>query len=103
MLLAASFVATGWLELRPKDDHYVAAIFPPWWSAARSTDAVITAEGAITGWGSLGSIVLTRSDRDGFGVRLRAAGAILLLDPVSLEFCGRIGSKKNAHSEGSES
>jgi hypothetical protein len=87
-LLLASFVVMAWLELRPLDDRVVAAVFPPWWDAARSSDAVAAADGAITGWSRFGSIVFTRSDRADFPARLHAAGALLLLEPSHLSFCG---------------
>ena len=80
-LLAASSVAFAWLELRPLDNRLVAAVFPPWWDAARSTDAVTAADGAILGWGGLASIVVTRSDREDFPARLHDAGALLLIEP----------------------
>jgi hypothetical protein len=88
VLLLASFVGVAWLALRPIDDRFVAAVFPPWWDAARSTDAVAAADGAITGWGGLGSIVLARSDSGDFPARLHAADALLLLEPSHLIFCG---------------
>jgi hypothetical protein len=87
-LLLTSFVVTAWLELRPIDDQVVAAVFPPWWDAARSTDAVVAAEGAITGWGGIGAIVFAHSDQADFPARLHAAGALLLLEPSHLIFCG---------------
>lgn len=87
-LLLASTVAVGWLELRPRDDRFVAAVFPPWWGGARSIAAVAEADGAVMGQGGLGSIVLTRSDREGFAERLHRTGAWLLLEPSALIGCG---------------
>lgn len=87
-LLFVSTVAVAWLELSPRDDRFVAAVFPPWWGAARSIAAVAEADGAIMGQGGLGSIVLTRSDRAGFVERLHQAGAVLLLEPSALIGCG---------------
>jgi len=100
-LLAASFVASAWLELRPADEHFVAAVFPPWWDAARSTDAVAAADGAVIGWGGLASIVVTRSDQPGFPIRLHAAGAVLLLDPSGLISCFGTGETKTKDIRGS--
>ena len=51
-------------------------------------DSVIAADGAITGWGGFGSIVFARSDQADFPARLHAAGALLLLEPSHLIFCG---------------
>jgi hypothetical protein len=86
-LLAASVVASAWLSLRPSDDHFVAAVFPPWWGEARSIAAVADAGGAIVGWGALSSVVLARSDGSDFVARLHAAGAMFLLDPSPLGLC----------------
>jgi hypothetical protein len=100
-MLAASFAASGWLELRPADDRFVAAVFPPWWDTARSTAAVAAADGAVVGWGGLASIVVTRSDRGDFAARLHAAGALLLLDPSRLVSCkgGRTSTEFTGGSE----
>jgi hypothetical protein len=100
-LLAASFVASAWLELRPADEQFVAAVFPPWWDAARSTDAVAAADGAVIGWGGLASIVVTRSDLAGFPKRLHAAGAVLLLEPSRLISCFGSGETKTETIRGS--
>jgi hypothetical protein len=85
--MAASFAASTWLTAQPVDDRFVAAVFPPWWSAARSVDAVIAAGGTFVGWGGLSSIVLTRAEHADFPARLQAAGALFLLDPSPLGFC----------------
>ena len=86
-MLAASVAAAGWLEFRPVDDRFVAAVFPPWWGAVRSTDAVVAAGGAVLGWGGMSSIVITRSDGDDFIVRLHQAGALVLLEPARFGLC----------------
>jgi hypothetical protein len=97
-LLAASFAGLCWLELRPVDESFVAAVFPPWWGEARSIAAVAAADGAILGWGQPRSIVITRSDRPGFAERLHAAGALLLIAP-SLAGCSAKTRKNNAENK----
>lgn len=102
-LLAVSFAGLCWLELRPADDNLVAAIFPPWWSEARSIAAVASADGAILGWGRFRTIVITRSDQPGFAERLHDAGALLLVEPSELTGCSADTAKKsvaNKHVQG---
>lgn len=64
----------------------VAAVFPPWWSAARAASAAASA-GDIAGAGALSSIMIVSSDAPGLDVRLRAAGAIILLSPGLAGLC----------------
>ncbi len=90
-MLVASVAAAGWLEFRPVDDRFVAAVFPPWWGAVRSTDAVVSAGGAVLGWGGMSSIVITRSDGDDFIARLHQAGALVLLEPARFGLCDGAG------------
>jgi hypothetical protein len=104
-LLAASFAGLCWLELQPVDENFVAAVFPPWWSEARSIAAVTAADGAILGWGRPRSIVITRSNHPGFAERLHDAGAVLLIEPSYLSGCSTstrkaIGNNKNLEGEG---
>jgi len=102
-LLAASFAASCWLALRPVDPHFVAAVFPPWWSEARSIAAVVSAEGALVGRGGLASIVVTRSDLPDFDARLRQAGALVLLEPSRLLSCsGNGGSTEKQVTQGAK-
>jgi hypothetical protein len=91
VMLAASFSGLTWMELQPRNGQFVAAVFPLWWSAARSTEAVALADGAVIGWGGLPSIIVTRSDQADFAARLYAAGAILLVDPTRLGSCAGRG------------
>jgi hypothetical protein len=61
----------------------VAAVFPPWWPAARAFAAAGTA-GPVARFGGVPFIVVVAApDR----ARLRAAGAWLLLDPHAVGGC----------------
>ncbi|WP_233245327.1 MULTISPECIES: hypothetical protein [unclassified Caulobacter] len=70
----------------PRDPGRVAAVFPPWWSAAHAAGAATTA-GDIAGAGSVPFILILRGDPATLGQRLRAAGAIVLLDPEAAGVC----------------
>ncbi len=77
-------VALG-AQARPPAVGPVAAVFPPWWHAARAFAAAGTA-GPVARFGALPFIVIVAApDR----ARLRAAGAWLLLDPRALGGCAQ--------------
>jgi len=86
---AAMLVVALVAVLAPRDaaGQSVAAIFPPWWDAPRvmaglgGTDAVILREGAAP------SILLLSSQTPGLPERLRAAGALLIVDPTAVAGC----------------
>ena len=62
----------------PVDAHQIAAVFPPWWPAARIFAAASVA-GEVAGTGPLRSILIVRSDQAALAYRLQAAGALLVL------------------------
>lgn len=64
----------------------VAAVFPPWWSATRAAGAAASA-GDIAGAGAHASIMIVSSATPGLKVRLRDAGAIMLLSPGLAGLC----------------
>jgi hypothetical protein len=75
---------------KPSTDSSVVAVFPPWWSASRTLVAASRA-GAVLNSGVYSFVVVVQSqdseqDRE-LGARLRAAGALLLLDPLGLGGC----------------
>lgn len=76
-VLAAAGLLAAALSLPPGADA-VAAVFPPWWSAARAFASASSA-GAVTGTGALRSVLIVRSDRPDLAERLRAAGALLVV------------------------
>lgn len=72
--------------LGPREAGSAAAIFPPWWSQARVIEAAASA-GDIVSRGGAGDVVLVRGDPATLRTRLRAAGALLLLDPQTAGLC----------------
>jgi hypothetical protein len=70
-------------QFAPPAEGPVAAVFPPWWNA-RSAFVAAGAAGPVVRFGALPFIVIVAAtDR----ARLRAAGALLLLDPRALGGC----------------
>ncbi len=93
-LLAASLMASVWLGLpAAKAGERVAAIFPPWWSAAECLSAAVAAGGAVLRAGPSG-LVVAQSASPGFEARLHAAGAWLLFDPRGLGLCTPTGTRR---------
>lgn len=70
----------------PVDADRVAAIFPPWWSGARSVDAAASA-GDLAGAGAHRSILIVSSSTPGLNDRLRRAGALFVLSPGLAGLC----------------
>lgn len=81
LLLIGSIVATLLVVLCSSLPHSdkVAAVFPPWWSAARAFDAAAGA-GRIVALGRLSSVLIVHGDPAQLAHRLREAGALLVLD-----------------------
>lgn len=76
------------------DGDTVVAVFPPWWSTPRTFDAAGEA-GSILDNGAFPFVVVVQSRTADLGVRLRAAGAILLLDPLGVGGCLRNSVRKS--------
>lgn len=72
----------------PRDPGRVAAVFPPWWTPARAAGAA-TSAGDISGAGAVPFILILRGDPATLGARLRAAGALVLLDPDAAGVCAK--------------
>lgn len=70
------------------DRPALAAVFPPWWSASRAFAAAGEA-GDIINTGMLPFVVVVRSQRPGLDVRLRAAGAFLVFNPLGAAGCAQ--------------
>jgi hypothetical protein len=80
-LLAASLITLAPAVLAPTAGPgplTVAAVFPPWWSAARALGAAANSA-QILRLGGLPGIIIVRTDRPD---RLRADGAWLFLNPI---------------------
>lgn len=72
--------------VQPPRGPLVAAVFPPWWPESRIAAAAATA-GLVQGHGGSRFVLLFAADRADRLARLRAAGALLLLDPGNAALC----------------
>lgn len=70
----------------PSDPRRVAAVFPPWWSAAAVLAAASDA-GQVAAAGRLPFIVAVTSEREDLPQVIRAAGAILVFDQDGSSLC----------------
>lgn len=85
----------GFLLVRPVPGQPVlAAIFPPGVSANDSLAAVTHADGLILREGFARNILIARSDSPDFAQRLRDAGALFVIDPISNFGCLRPGAER---------
>lgn len=82
----ATLVMTLSAAAAPAGASRIAAIFPPWWSAAQAAQAA-GAAGEIAGAGAHRSILIVSSRTPGLSARLRQAGAIVLLTPGLAGLC----------------
>jgi hypothetical protein len=87
LVLLSGFLVVAWLDVRPKPGQPVAAVFPPWWSAARAFTAAAAADGSVLRTGAWAAIIVTASPDPAFAARLRQAGAWLILNPQGLGTC----------------
>jgi hypothetical protein len=84
--VVVSLVAVTAVGLAPRNPQQIAAVFPPWWTAEQSLAAAKTAgQAAVTGAAPFVAIVW--STDGALAERLRAAGAVLLLDPGLTAAC----------------
>ena len=65
----------------------VAAVFPPWWQREHAAAAVAEADGLIVREGALPTILVVRPGSPGLAERLRAQGALLIVDPLAARGC----------------
>jgi hypothetical protein len=72
--------------LQPGDATNVMAIFPPWWTAERSVIAA-SAVGPVLGAGALPFMVAIKGVAPDVDGRLRAAGAVLIVDGRRFRVC----------------
>jgi len=86
LLFAGSLALSAASTLRPRDPARLAAVFPPWWSAAQSLDAA-SQVAAVTGFGGLPFIVAVSGAGADLPQRLSTAGAWLVLDGSAFAFC----------------
>ena len=68
------------------DSEFAAALFPPWWRANRAFEAAASA-GAGVGVGLWPSILIVRGRTEDLSARLRAAGAVLVVQAGAFVPC----------------
>lgn len=87
-LAAATLSTVGVIALAaaPGRADAMAAVYPPWWSPARAA-ASAAAEGRLQAIGGGATILIVSSDKPDLARRLRASGALLLLDSRLASFC----------------
>jgi hypothetical protein len=89
ILALGSLLVTAFVTLRPHDPRRLAAVFPPWWSAAQSLTAA-SHVAAVTGFGALPFIVAVSGSRSGLEEELRKAGALVVVDGALFTYCGNL-------------
>ncbi len=89
LLALGSLFVTAFATLRPHDPQRLAAVFPPWWSAARSLTAASDVA-AVTGFGAFPFIVAVSGNRSGVADELRRAGALVVVDGALFTYCGNL-------------
>ncbi|MDO9338834.1 MAG: hypothetical protein Q7T61_20770 [Caulobacter sp.] len=85
-VLAASTLGVIALAAAPARDDRMAAVYPPWWSAARAA-ASAAGEGDLQAVGGGPNILIVRSGRPRLAARLRASGALLVIDSRLASLC----------------
>jgi hypothetical protein len=87
LAVLASLVVVAVAGMGPRDPHRVAAVFPPWWTFEQTMAAATRGDQtAIPGGAPF--IALVFSGAESLPARLHASGAILLVDPGLVAFCG---------------
>jgi hypothetical protein len=89
ILALGSLLVTAFVTLRPHDPRRLAAVFPPWWSAAQSLTAA-SQVAAVTGLGAFPFIVAVSGNRSGLEEELRKAGALVVVDGAFFTYCGNL-------------
>jgi hypothetical protein len=88
VLLIISFLAIGFVTLRPEPGADVIAVaFPPWWSTQRAFLSAASANASIVRETSIPSLLIVHLDEPGDLTRLRGAGVWLALDPLAIAAC----------------
>lgn len=81
-----STLAVTAVAAEPRRDDRFAAVFPPWWDSATATAAAASA-GDLSAAGGWDNVLIVHSAVPGLRHRLRAAGAILLIDADLARAC----------------
>lgn len=84
--LALSTLIVASLAAQPRRPDRMAAVFPPWDSAA-AVFAAASRAGAVDAAGGFANVLIVRSDQPGLAARLRKAGAWALIDADLASAC----------------
>jgi hypothetical protein len=83
---AAGTSASGIVDTR-SPDRMIAAVFPPWWDDADVLVAAASTGLPIVRAGGIGAILVLASPNESTDNLVSKAGAVLLLDPLSMAGC----------------
>ncbi len=86
-LLTGSVLMIASLAMKPVPDKPVAALFPPWWSAAQVIASAAAADGAIVRFGGFQTVLVVAAGGPDLTGRLHHAGAWLVLNAGILGGC----------------
>lgn len=88
VLMVVNFVALAALSFQPQAGSQTLAVaFPPWWDTRHTFLAAASADVAIVRETAFPSLLVVKIDDNASAIRLRAAGAWLILDPVAVAAC----------------
>ena len=98
---AVSFFAVARIGLEPRDPSQgVGVIFAPWTGADAAFVRAVEAGGRFVRFGGLPFIVVVMPEAADYAERVRAAGALLVVDPVALAACLPASSGAQASQSG---
>lgn len=84
--LAAATLTVLLLAAAPGRSDAMAAVYPPWWTPAQAA-ASAAAEGRLQAVGGAANILIVSSEKPRLADRLRASGALLLIDSRLASLC----------------
>jgi hypothetical protein len=87
-LAGFSLILAAKVKLEPSDPTRVAAVFAPWWSPEQSLLAAASA-GRIVEVAGAHILVVSSTEKD-LAARLKAAGAIAVVESKFAAYCGSI-------------
>lgn len=87
VFLIGTLLVVPVFAMAPDPTHPVAAVFPPWWTPARAFAAVSAAGAPVLQLGAAPGVFVLDAGPPDLPARLRAAGAILVLDARALRGC----------------
>lgn len=86
-LALASLAFCAQLSLAPTDPKIVTAVFAPWWSGEKSFLAA-AGQGTVVAIGAAPFLITVHDTNSTLIQRLRAAGALAVINPSNSPFCG---------------